>query len=179
MIKIVFPSAGHHDKDPGAVYNGIKEADKTKELRNLISKHLGTHKHITDYDCETNRQYQNRIKPDNGSVIFDIHFNASTNALVSGTEMIVGNNASKHSIEMASELVSGTSKILGIPSRGVKTETQTARGKIGILNLGAGIAVLAEVCFLSNTSDMIKYEANKEALAKFYASVLKKYDDLI
>lgn len=180
MIQVVFPSAGHYDKDPGAVYNGIKEADKTKEFRNLVSKYLAlrNHDHIVDKDSETNAQYQSRIKPGSGSVLLDNHFNASANPNATGTEMIVANNASKDSISMATELADGTAKILGITNRGVKTENQTARGKIGILNLGAGIAVLAELCFLSNPSDMAMYELRKEALACFYADTLIKYDNL-
>lgn len=179
MIEVIFPSAGHHDNDPGAVYNGVKEADKNKEFRNLLSKHLGSHKHIMDKDWETNTQYQKRIKPGSGSVLLDIHFNASANLSATGTEMIVANNASKLSIAMANELAEGTACILGVKNRGVKTEAQTARGKIGILNLGAGIAVLAELCFISNPSDMAKYEANKEELARFFAQILIKYDNMI
>lgn len=180
MIKVVFPSAGHHDKDPGAVYHGIKESDKTKEFRNLVSKYLKlrNHPHIMDKDSETNAQYQSRIKPGSGSVLLDTHFNASSNVNATGTEMIVANNASKESIAMATELAQCTAKILGIANRGVKTEAQTARGKIGILNLGSGIAVLAELCFLSNFSDMQKYELHKYALACFYADILIKYDNL-
>lgn len=179
MIEVIFPSAGHHDNDPGAVYNGVKEADKNKEFRNLVSKHLGSHKHIMDKDSETNAQHQKRIKPGSGSVLLDAHFNASANPSATGTEMIVANNASKQSIAMAKELADGTAQILGIKNRGVKTEAQTARGKIGILNLGAGIAVLAELCFISNKEDMAKYESCKEDLAKFYAETLIKYDNLI
>lgn len=179
MIEVIFPSAGHHDKDPGAVYNGVKEADKTKEFRNLLSKHLGAHRHIMDKDSETNSQYQKRIKPGSGSVVLDIHFNASTDTSATGTEMIVANNASKLSIAMAQDLAEGTACILGVKNRGVKTESETARGKIGILNLGAGIAVLAELCFISNKEDMSKYESCKEELAKFFAQVLIKYDNMI
>ena len=180
MIQVIFPSAGHHDKDPGAVYNGIKESDLTKEFRNLISDCLAAkgHKHIMDKDSETNSQYQNRIKPGTGSVLLDIHFNASTNTAATGTEMIVSNNASKESVAMATELAVGTAKILGATNRGVKTEKETARGKIGILNLNAGIAVLAEICFISNASDMAKYNNCKDDLAAFYAETLIKYDNL-
>lgn len=181
MIQVIFPSAGHHNNDSGAVYNGIKEADKTKEFRNLVSKYLElrNHPHIMDVDSENNAQYQNRIKPGAGSVLLDTHFNASANTNATGTEMIVSNTANKNSIAMATELANGTAAILGITNRGVKTEAQTARGKIGILNLGAGIAVLAEICFLSNFSDMQKYELHKYALACFYADILIKYDNLI
>lgn len=179
MIEVIFPSAGHHDNDPGAVYNGVKEADKNKEFRDLLSKHLGSHKHIMDKNSETNAQHQKRIKPGSGSVLLDNHFNASANPSATGTEMIVANNASKLSIAMANELAEGTACILGIKNRGVKTEAQTARGKIGILNLGAGIAVLAELCFISNPNDMQRYESCKEELAKFFAQVLIKYDNMI
>lgn len=178
---VVYPIAGHHNNDPGAVYNSQKEADKTKELRNLISKYLNQkgHRHIIDKDYETNRQLQKRIKPGSGSVLVDHHFNASSNPAVSGTEVIVANNANANSKALAKEIVDGTAKILGIPNRGVKNESQTARGKIGILNLGAGIACLPEVCFFSNPNDMAKYEQKKEELAKFYAETYIKYDNLV
>lgn len=178
---VIFPIAGHHNSDPGAVYNNQKEADKTKELRNLTSKYLSLkgHKHIMDNDAENNKQLQNRIKPGTGSVLVDHHFNASTNVNASGTEVIVANNANANSKALAQELADGTALILGIPNRGVKTEAQTARGKIGILNLGAGIACLVEVCFSSNPNDMAKYELKKDELAKFYAETYIKYDNLI
>lgn len=177
--EVVYPSAGHHDKDPGAVYNGVKEADKTKELRNLISKYLGAHKHIMDRDWETNREHQNRIKPGSSSILADHHFDASTNSSVSGVGVFVANNASANTIAMGKEVAEGLSQIIGIPNRGVKTEAQSGRGRLGILHLGAGIAILVEVCFISNPCDMAKYELVKEKVAKFLADVYKKWDDII
>lgn len=178
---VVYPIAGHHKNDPGAVYGSQKEADLTKELRNLVSKYLTLkgHKHILDNDTETNSQLQKRIKPGPGSVLLDHHFNASSNVNATGTEVIVSNNANDNSKAMAKELVDGTAKILGIANRGVKNETQTARGKIGILNLNSGIACLIEVCFLSNPNDMLSYQINKDKLAQLYAEILIKYDDLV
>lgn len=178
---VVYPIAGHHDNDPGAVYNAQKEAEKTKELRNMISKYLNLkcHKHILDNDYENNRQLQSRIKPGAGSVLVDHHFNASLNTSATGTEVIVANNANANSKALAKELANGTARILGIANRGVKTESATARGRIGILNLKAGIACLVEICFISNANDMKKYEDNKDALAKFYADVYIKYDNLL
>ncbi len=179
MITVVFPSAGHHNADPGAVHNGKKEAEFNIEFRDLVSLYLGKHKHIMDKDDETNRQHQSRIKPGLGSVLIDFHLNASTNPKATGCEMFVANNASTNSKSMANELAIGCSKILGIPNRGVKTESQSKRGKIGILNLGAGIAVLAELGFISNPKDMESLERNKKLLAEFVAEVLIKYDNLI
>ena len=178
---VVYPIAGHNNSDPGAVYNSQKEADKTKEFRDLVSKNLSAkgHKHIKDSDDENNRQLQNRIKPGSGSVLIDHHFNASSNLNATGTEVIVSNNANANSKALAKELAEGTACILGIANRGVKTEAQTARGRIGILNLNAGIACLIEIAFLSNPNDMVKYELKKDELARFYADTYIKYDNLI
>lgn len=183
MIEVIFPSAGHHDKDPGAVSPNLKlkEADLTKEFRNLISHFLtkAGHKHIMDKDNETNRQYQSRIKPGAGSVLLDIHFNASANPAATGTEMIVKNNPNNLSYDLANELAAGTACILGIANRGVKTESDTPRKRIGILHLNAGISVLAEICFMTNPDDIGKYFKKKEELACFYAETLIKYDNMI
>lgn len=178
---IIYPSAGHHNADPGVISGGLKEADLTKELRNLISAQLAAknHKHIMDNDWETNSQYQSRIQPGTGSVVVDHHFNAAVNTNATGTEVLVANNANQKSIALATELAIGTAKILGITNRGVKLESQSARGKIGILHTPAGIACLIEVCFISNPSDVTKYQAKKQELAKFYAETYIKYDDKV
>ena len=68
---------------------------------------------------------------------------------------------------------------MGIANRGVKTEKQTARKGIGILNLKAGISVLVEVCFMSNPNDLRAYLKNKEAVACALVDLAIKYDDLI
>lgn len=177
---VVYPSAGHHDNDPGAVSNGYKEADLTKELRNLMIEEFNRRNHriIVDKDWETNTQYQRRIKPGSGSVIMDIHFNSASPA-ATGVEVVVHNNASKHSIALATEISEKLSEIIGIKNRGVKREKDTARGKIGILNLKAGISVLVEVCFISNKSDLEAYFAHKKEVAITLVDLAIKYDDLI
>lgn len=180
MIKVVYPSAGHNDKDPGAVQNGYKEADLTKELRNLVSQNLTkqNHKHIMDYDWETNSSHQKRIKPGKGSVLLDHHFDSSTNPKASGCGTFVATFANQNSINLGKELSAGIAEILQIPDRGVKTEKQSNRGRIGILHTAAGIAVLLEVCFISNLSDLNKYLAKKNEVAAFIAKLLIKYDNL-
>lgn len=177
---MIYISAGHHNADPGAVGNGYKEADLNKELRNAVIKELDLMKvkYIIDKDSETNTQYQRRIKPGSGSVLFDIHFNSSSNATATGTEMIVAKNANKESKDMAKELLDVTVKLTGLRSRGVKTEADSHRGRLGILHTGAGISVLAEIAFISNKSDILAYKKALPELAKAYAKILKKYEDL-
>lgn len=182
-LLVTFPSAGHHLKDAGATYHGRQENLETISFRNLLTaelKRLGV-KFVTDNDTETNREYQNRIKPGDGSVILDIHFNAGgatatgTECLVSDKEYYKPNSLSKR---MADEICQITSTILNIKNRGTKPETTTRHGKLGILHQGAGVAVLWEICFISNKEDMAKYDANIESLARAIAKICKNYDDL-
>lgn len=177
----VFPSAGHNNADPGAVALGYKEADLTKEARNLIAKNSNAQDIIMDKDNETNSQYQKRIKPGNASVIFDVHFNSGS-PTATGTECFVNDkdfqNKNSLSYKMASEVCEFTSNLLGIKNRGVKSEKLSQHKKLGILNLGAGVSVLWEICFISSVLDMQNYLAKKEFLMKGLAKILKKYDDL-
>lgn len=178
--KKIFPIAGHHNADPGAVYNGRKEAEEMKCIRDLIIDELKLRgaDFEPDKDYETNTALQSRIKPNRTDVIIDNHLNAVSNEKATGCEVYISNNAGAMSKQMALELVNGISTILGINNRGVKTESQSARGRIGILNK-PGIAALIEYCFLSNKSDMESWDKNKVQVAKFVAGVVFKYDNLI
>ena len=177
----IYPSAGHHNADAGAVANGYKEADLTKEARNIIAGHSKAEDLIMDKDYETNRQYQSRIKPGDGSVLLDIHFNAGS-PTAGGTECFVNDrdfqNKSSLSYKMASEICQLTAKVLGVNNRGVKSEKVSQHKRLGILNLGAGVSVLWEICFITSALDMQSYQMKKEELLKGVAEILKKYDDM-
>jgi N-acetylmuramoyl-L-alanine amidase len=67
----------------------------------------------------------------------------------------------------------GIAKVLGIRNRGVKTESSTARGKIGILNV-KGTNVLLEICFMSNPSDHLAYQNKKAELASYLSGIIVK-----
>ena len=82
---------------------------------------------------------------------------------------------------MAGKLAKCMSDTLGIPLRGnikdtlgVKTEAMSARGTLGWMRLN-GQNILLEVCFISNKSDMEKYQANKSILAFKIAKILYDY----
>ena len=177
-----FISAGHNDSDPGAVANGYQENELTKELRNLILKNGNAKEIIIDRDSESNREYQNRIKPGAGSVVLDIHFDAGPEK-VSGVSAYVNDkdfqNKESLSYKFGVHLTDFVSRTLGSPNRGVKSERVSQHKKLGILNLGAGCAVLLEVEFITNASAMANYEAKKEILAKGIAELAQQFDDLV
>lgn len=179
-VQIVFPSAGHNIKDPGAVYNGRTEASEMICFKTLVVEFLNESKHpnIPDEDTETASVHQSRIKTGNGSVVCEFHLNASSNLTATGTEAVIKDNATANSKQMALELTTGTARILGIKNRGVIPESKTPRGRIGIVNK-VGTSVLLELCFLSNTSDMAAFDQHKFELAKFIAETLIKFDNLI
>lgn len=174
-------TAGHHNDDSGASYNGRQENKETIKARDLLLSFFEKEKIIMDNDWENNTQLQHRIKPADGSVLLDIHFNAGS-PQASGTECLVNSrdftDKASLSYKMASEIVATTADVLGIRNRGVKSEQDTRHKRLGILNLGAGISVLWEICFISSSEDMEKYDNRKDILLKKVAEILKKYDAL-
>lgn len=179
MIKS-FVSAGHHDNDSGATANELKEADLTKEFRDLVIVNLekiGAN-YSKDQDSETLGQYLQRIKPGNGSVVVEFHFDFASDSKTGGTTAVVADNASSNSKAFAKELADATSRVLGVKNKGVIPETQTYRKRLGLMRK-EGIVALLEIGFISNASDIEKYNVGKEKLAAEIAKIIKKYDDLI
>lgn len=179
----IFISAGHVSDpkspkyDPGAISNGQTEASLTKELRDLIIPYLEERgsRVVKDLDAESLGQYISRIKPGTGSVLCDIHFNAGQ-PTANGVEVLVKDGAENAEIQLGIEICKAANKTCGLKSRGVKSEKQSHRGKLGVLHTKAGISVLVEVCFITNESDLDKYQAGKTELAKAVADLLYKYD---
>ena len=178
-----FISAGHNPNgiktDSGAVGNGYRECDLTVEFRNLVvsaclKKGL---KVITDKDTETLAEYLKRIETGSGSVVLEFHFDASSNSSASGSTSIIGNDADRLDKSFAQELVNTTANILGVKNRGVITESDSHRGRLGLMR-EQGTVCLLELAFISNKSDMEKYQSKKKDLAIFIADIIKKYEDL-
>jgi len=180
---MIFPSAGHNPKgikiDPGAVANGYREADLNIEIRDLVCKELTAlgSKYITDLDNETLGQYLERIQTGTGSVVLEFHFDAA-NGTASGSTAIVEAEADRLDKLFAKEIVDSCSSILGIKNRGVKSEADTHRGRLGLMRED-GIICLLEVGFIDNINDLNAYHAHKVALAKAIAAILIKYEAFI
>jgi len=180
MIYII---AGHNHSDPGAhaehKIGKIKESDLTIELRDLIISYLKSNEQITSIKKDNDdTSLRNVIKYLNENVtrddlVIDIHFNAF-NGKATGTEVIIPNIHSQFEMNIGRELCTVMANTLTINNRGVKNESQTARGKIGILR-GKGNRVLIEVCFMDNPSDFNSYKINMYILAAEIASVIAKY----
>jgi len=179
-----FISAGHNPKgikiDPGAIGNGFHEADLTVEFRNLVVAELLKRKVnvITDKDDERIGDYLKRIQTGSGSVVLEFHFDAAESPMATGTTALVGNDADRLDKAFAKELVAQTSTTLGVKNRGVLSESDSHRGSLGLMR-EQGIVSLLEICFISNKSDLEKYQKTKDVLAIQIAGIIECYENLI
>jgi N-acetylmuramoyl-L-alanine amidase len=175
---MIFISAGHHLKDPGAVANGVQENQLTIILRDLVTKALTKMgaKFKVDNDTETLAAYLGRIKTGTGSVICELHFNASAGK-AEGIEVIIPERNTADERALAAAICDAGHATMGLLYRGVIDETKSARKRLGLMRK-EGINVLVEVCFITNKSDLKKYESGKALFAQKLAELLKKYDDL-
>jgi len=181
---MIFVSAGHNPggvkPDPGAIGNGKREADLTVEFRNLVLDELKNKNipFISDNDTERLGEYLKRINTGNASVVLEFHFDAAASPNATGTTVLIGSDSDEQDKAFAKELVEATATILGIKNRGVLSETESHRGRLG-LTRESGTVALLELCFISNPEDLAAYEKGKFELAQAIADILIEYEDLI
>jgi len=186
MRKIIL-SAGHSNnpkRDMGAAGNGYIEGELAVELRWLIFKELEVLGICPELDkndsiLSDSINYFKNIITDK-SIVVDLHWNAAS-PTATGTEVFVPKEPSDFEVELAHKIAQCISDTLGIPLRGktkgylgVKTENLSARGSLGWMKLNAE-NILPEICFITNKSDMEKYQLNKKKLAFKLANILYTY----
>jgi N-acetylmuramoyl-L-alanine amidase len=192
---MIFSSAGHcaakghRNYDPGAVSSqGRIEAQEAIKVRNRVNAILRSRGYnvIEDNPTESLREYLNRIKPGPASVVVEYHFDAAVNPAATGCSTLVGDDSSRTSQAFARELAAAVGGALGIRVRdggdgdGILFERESHRGRLGLMR-EAGTVCLLEVCFISNPSDIQRYDdpARFEAMCQGIANVIGKYEDLI
>ncbi len=176
MNRKIIISAGHGGNDPGAVANGYTERDLAIEFRELLVKELlllGVKPLIDDNKnalVQTLQWLKGVLKSDK-TVCIDIHWNAAI-PKARGTEIIIPDKPSLFESSFAKEILD-VFVSNGFTSRGVKTESQTARKRLGWMRPLAE-NILIEMAFLTNTLDLELYKMVKYKLAKELAVVIKK-----
>ncbi len=184
---MIYASAGHNSKsrtikqDPGAVNKqGIKEGDLTIEFRDLVKHELDLlgMKYISDTEEENLSMYLSRVQTGNASVVVEYHFDSAASSTATGCTGLIEGEADRLDRAFAKELNDSTASILGIKNRGVISETESHRGRLGLMRED-GIICLVELCFISNPDDLSRYNTKKKELAKAHALIIKKYEELI
>ncbi|MDH6367123.1 MULTISPECIES: N-acetylmuramoyl-L-alanine amidase [unclassified Breznakia] len=165
-MKILF-IAGHGAGDSGALGNGYREADLTRELVGLIAPKMRKYCTVDVRDTNRNAFYdaqKGTFSAKGYDYVFEIHFNAF-NGKAYGSECYV--TSSEQGITVEQLVMKGMSKFFTLRDNdsifdGVKRTNflviQTAK------NQGVS-GTLLEVCFIDNINDIKKYQENKNAIA--------------
>lgn len=167
-MRKIFISAGHSDTDPGAIANGVREADIAREFRDLVGFYLDKAgvDFIMDGQKGVNIPLKEAIKlvPEDG-VSVEFHLNAAPGA--TGVETL---SAPKH-FDLGNELCRTVSKRLGIRNRGAKPENSGQHKTLAFVQAGG---LILELFFITNPNDLAAYNAVKWVLAQEVAQVLIK-----
>lgn len=153
--------AGHGDGDSGAVGNGYKEADLTREVVSMVSTILSKYATVDVYPTEkscykdlTRGVWRKNFK--NYNYVLEVHFNAGGGT---GTEIYV--TTREKSVDVEKAIVDNLSKYY--KNRGVK------RTDFLVINTAKSYGVssaLLEVCFIDNANDVNVYQKNKQKIAQ-------------
>lgn len=175
-MRKIFLIAGHNGAGTGA--NGyLDEGAETIAFRDLLDVELCRLGVIpeTDFDRENEKLstvvnwLKGQVEADD--LCIDIHFNAASES-AHGTEVLVPETPTTFEKKTAEQICSLICKVLGTNNRGVKTEKQSAHGKLAMLSGFKCQQILVEICFCSNGQDVEKYNRHKAELAKELAKLI-------
>ena len=152
-------SAGHGGTDSGSIGSDKgKEKDRTWTLTNKVANLLRNAGHNVTVKQEKNSSGDFYMKNRSGyDFALSIHFNGF-NGTATGTECLYKGTKKK-----ANELASAVANAIGVKNRGAKSRPNLYMMNIGFDNL-------IEVCFHDNSSDLSKYNANIDKVAKAIAN---------
>lgn len=185
--------AGHGAGDCGAVGNGYKEADLTREVVALLKPELDGYADVTIADTSKN-WYENRnnLNVKGYSYVLEIHFNAAVNdtngnGKTTGTEIIITKSEKTWGVE---EKIIKNISALGFRNRHLngKGEFVPKKTNMSVIyrakSQGVSSALL-EVCFVDDIDDMKLYQAKKDNVIQAIAdgiikgfNLQKKTDEL-
>lgn len=166
----MFLSAGHDNKDPGAVgIDGRKEADIAVEFRNIVSFYLGQMKikHVVDGLDKQNSPLSAAIKEarKHHDAALEFHCNAHDNPKATGVEILCQANDKP----MATQICAALAEIFGIVNRGVKPENAGQHHRLGFVQAGG---MIVELFFITNAKDLAAYDAKKWVAGRRVAEIL-------
>ena len=175
-MKTFIISAGHSDKDPGAVAAGVTEASIVTELRDLVAGALVVEGHtvFVDGDVGENKPLREALKlfVHKGAIAIEFHCNAAANPAARGIESIALNGSLK---PLCQKLSKAIADVLGEPVRGDNgfiDPTKSARGKLAWCDAGG---IIVETFFLSNPASLAKYKTDKKLVVDAIVKVLLEH----
>lgn len=173
--QFVTVTAGHSNKDPGAVNGKYKEAELVSQFRNAVAYYLREAgiQYKTDGVGILNQDLNAAIKLIKGSsVAVEFHMNAATSKQANGVETI----ALPKDKKLAQDLSKAVADAFGSRLRGDNgwiDQSQSARGKLGFISNGG---LIVELGFISNEEELFQFNARYWSAAKAVAMILIKHE---
>ena len=173
--QFVTVTAGHSNKDPGAVNGKFKEAELVSQFRNAVAYYLREAgiQYKTDGVGILNQDLNAAIKLIKGSsVAVEFHMNAAASKQANGIETI----ALPKDKKLAQDLSKAVADAFGSRLRGDNgwiDQSQSARGKLGFISNGG---LIIELGFISNEEELFQFNARYWSAAKAVAKVLIEYE---
>ena len=179
-MKKVFIGVGHGGSDPGAVANGLKEANinlqMALELKRQLERHgvaVGVSRVIDENDPLAEEiKEANAFVPD---LAIDVHNNAGGG---DGFEVYTQTNKYKAQSLSAAKAVEAAVKAIGQNSRGVKTRLNlSGTDYFGFLRQINAPSILTEGAFIDNKADVAQIDElyEQKAFGKAYAKGILSY----
>jgi len=164
-------TAGHSNRDPGAVGQGTTEAEVVVDMRNILAGKLRAlgHTVFTDGEGSVNLELREAIKLiDKSDVAIELHCNASLNFKATGVE-VIGLDKDRVLCQRLANAVATTLRQKTRGDNGYISQSQSALGKLGYVSAGG---IILEMYFLSNAADHMFYQVNKDKVANAIVHVL-------
>lgn len=171
-MSVITVTAGHSNKDPGAVNGLFREADIAQEMRNMVALYL-RQKDIavkTDGEGKGNLPLPAAIKLIAGSkAAVEFHCNAFPKPTAGGCEAL----SQPKDRALSQRLCKAVSDVMGIPTRGTdggwKNEGSGQHSRLGYVRNGG---IILELFFISNPAELAVWQDKKWLVAKAVAEVL-------
>lgn len=171
-MSVITVTAGHSNKDPGAVNGLFREADIAQEMRNMVALYL-RQKDIavkTDGEGKGNLPLPAAIKLISGSkAAVEFHCNAFSKPTAGGCEAL----SQPKDRALSQRLCKAVSDVMGIPARGTdggwKNEGSGQHSRLGYVRNGG---IILELFFISNPAELAVWQDKKWLVAKAVAEVL-------
>ena len=178
----IWIDAGHGGNAPGAVYKDVQE----KEIVLDVSMRLGSLL-STDFNVIYSRSEDSSLSIDerwkaanlaNMDYFISIHANAGGGTGVETFYYKDNTERSRRSEVFARTLNDSYAEIMGLRNRGVKPDTQTAVGSIGVLRKTNMPAILVELAFIDSppqNPDVNILQNKRAEMAQALAKGIYKY----
>lgn len=164
-------NGGHSAKSPGACSGEFKEYEQARLLNKAFIKVMKTRGYkVADTTSDARNksavlieqvQKVNEAAEDGNHLALSWHLNASGGT---GTEVLCYSSSTQ---ALAAKTSAAVAKTLGVRDRGSKL-----RPELYFLKNSRPHALIIEVCFIDNPSDMEKLEAKRQLVAEAVADVL-------